>query len=293
MTQLSIQKELVDDRRRNLAAPRHGSARPDRLEAQRPAQSETRRWRAFSLLVVAYFMTIVDLTVVNVALPTIGLKLHFPESDLQWVVTAYGLTFGGFLLLGGRAADLLGRRRLLLVGLAIFTVGVADVRSGHLRHVPHRHARGPGFRGSDHPARRPLDRDEHVPRRSRAQQGPGHLGRHGRHGRDDRGARRWPAHPLHGLAVHLLPQRADRRGRACPRPEDRAREPAATASGGATTPSEPSPSRPDWWSWSTPSPRRRRWAGPPPRPWPCSPRRRLCSSRSSSSRPGSRHPCCP
>jgi EmrB/QacA subfamily drug resistance transporter len=80
-----------------------------------------RRWRAFSLLVVAYFMTIVDLTIVNVALPTIGVKLHFPESDLQWVVTAYGLTFGGFMLLGGRAADLLGRRRLLMIGLAIFT----------------------------------------------------------------------------------------------------------------------------------------------------------------------------
>jgi EmrB/QacA subfamily drug resistance transporter len=80
-----------------------------------------RRWRAFALLVVAYFMTIVDLTIVNVALPTIGVKLHFPESDLQWVVTAYGLTFGGFLLLGGRAADLLGRRRLLMVGLALFS----------------------------------------------------------------------------------------------------------------------------------------------------------------------------
>ncbi len=66
-------------------------------------------------------MTIVDLTIVNVALPTIGRKLHFPESDLQWVVTAYALTFGGFLLLGGRAADLLGRRRLLMIGLAIFT----------------------------------------------------------------------------------------------------------------------------------------------------------------------------
>jgi EmrB/QacA subfamily drug resistance transporter len=81
----------------------------------------TRPWRAFALLVVAYFMTIVDLTIVNVALPTIGVKLHFPESDLQWVVTAYGLTFGGFLLLGGRMADLLGRRRLLMAGLAIFT----------------------------------------------------------------------------------------------------------------------------------------------------------------------------
>jgi EmrB/QacA subfamily drug resistance transporter len=79
------------------------------------------RWRAFALLAVAYFMTIVDLTIVNVALPTIGRKLHFPEADLQWVVTAYELTFGGFLLLGGRLADLLGRRRLLMTGLAVFT----------------------------------------------------------------------------------------------------------------------------------------------------------------------------
>src|SRR5712675_3310901 len=85
------------------------------------AEAPVHRWRAFALLVVAYFMTIVDLTIVNVALPTIGRKLHFPESDLQWVVTAYGLTFGGFLLLGGRAADLLGRRRLFMAGLAIFT----------------------------------------------------------------------------------------------------------------------------------------------------------------------------
>src|SRR4051812_5674036 len=66
-------------------------------------------------------MTIVDLTIVNVALPTIGRELHFSESNLQWVVTAYGLTFGGFLLLGGRAADLLGRRRIFMIGLAIFT----------------------------------------------------------------------------------------------------------------------------------------------------------------------------
>jgi EmrB/QacA subfamily drug resistance transporter len=79
------------------------------------------RWRAFSLLAVAYFMTAVDLLVVNVALPTIGVKLHFAESDLQWVVTAYALAFGGFLLLGGRAADLLGRRRVFTAGLALFT----------------------------------------------------------------------------------------------------------------------------------------------------------------------------
>jgi EmrB/QacA subfamily drug resistance transporter len=86
-----------------------------------PDMRTPRRWRAFALLVVAYFMTIVDLTIVNVALPTIGRKLHFHEADLQWVVTAYGLTFGGFLLLGGRAADLLGRRRILMAGLAIFS----------------------------------------------------------------------------------------------------------------------------------------------------------------------------
>jgi EmrB/QacA subfamily drug resistance transporter len=79
------------------------------------------RWRAFALLAVAYFMTIVDLTIVNVSLPTIGRDLHFSATSLQWVVTAYALTFGGFLLLGGRAADLLGRRRVLIAGLGVFS----------------------------------------------------------------------------------------------------------------------------------------------------------------------------
>ena len=79
------------------------------------------RWRAFALLAVSYFMTIIDLTIVNVSLPTIGRDLHLTETSLQWVVTAYAITFGGFLLLGGRAADLLGRRRILMLGLALFT----------------------------------------------------------------------------------------------------------------------------------------------------------------------------
>jgi EmrB/QacA subfamily drug resistance transporter len=100
---------------------RRGHTELSPAELASSVRPPVRRWRAFSLLVVAYFMTIVDLTIVNVALPTIGKKLHFPEADLQWVVTAYGLTFGGFLLLGGRAADLLGRRRLLMVGMAIFS----------------------------------------------------------------------------------------------------------------------------------------------------------------------------
>src|SRR5881392_269531 len=76
-------------------------------------EAPVHRWRAFAVLAVAYFMTIVDLTIVNVALPTIGRKLHFSESNLQWVVTAYGLTFGGFMLLGGK--------RILTLGLAVFT----------------------------------------------------------------------------------------------------------------------------------------------------------------------------
>ena len=86
-----------------------------------PSPDTPHRWRAFALLAVSYFMTIIDLTIVNVSLPTIGRDLHFSETSLQWVVTAYALTFGGFLLLGGRAADLLGRRRVLMIGLALFT----------------------------------------------------------------------------------------------------------------------------------------------------------------------------
>src|SRR5258708_25434142 len=82
--------------------------------------NQVRRWRAFAVLAVSFFMTVADLAIVNVALPTVGRKLHMAESSLQWVVTGYALTFGGFLLLGGRAADLLRRRRILMAGLAVF-----------------------------------------------------------------------------------------------------------------------------------------------------------------------------
>src|SRR5436190_2154327 len=85
------------------------------------SQSHINRWHAFALLAVAFFMTTIDLTIVNTSLPTIGRKLHFAETSLLWVVTAYGLAYGGFLLLGGRAADLLGRRRIFMAGLALFT----------------------------------------------------------------------------------------------------------------------------------------------------------------------------
>jgi EmrB/QacA subfamily drug resistance transporter len=86
-----------------------------------PTRPKINRWRAFALLGVAYFITTIDLTIVNVSLPTIGRELHFSATSLQWVATAYALTLGGFLLLGGRAADLLGRRRILMAGLGLFT----------------------------------------------------------------------------------------------------------------------------------------------------------------------------
>src|SRR4051795_1835451 len=81
-----------------------------------------RKWLALALLSVVQFMVVLDIAIVNVALPSIQVDLGFSQEDLQWVVSAYALVFGGFLLLGGRAADLLGRRRIFLGGLIVFTV---------------------------------------------------------------------------------------------------------------------------------------------------------------------------
>jgi EmrB/QacA subfamily drug resistance transporter len=81
---------------------------------------ERRRWIALALLCVAQFVVVLDASIVNVALPTIGSALHFSQDNLSWVVNAYVLTFGGFLLLGGRLADLLGRRRVFIFGLLLF-----------------------------------------------------------------------------------------------------------------------------------------------------------------------------
>src|SRR5215475_8649628 len=81
-----------------------------------------RRWSALALIVTAQFMVILDVAIVNVALPSIKSDLHFSETNLQWVISAYAIFFGGTLLLGGRLADLLGRRRLFVAGLAVFAL---------------------------------------------------------------------------------------------------------------------------------------------------------------------------
>ena len=91
------------------------------LHSMTESRSDRRRWFALAVIVTAQFMVVLDVAIVNVALPTIKTDLGFSQENLQWVVTAYSIMFGGVLLLGGRMADLLGRRRLFMAGLALFT----------------------------------------------------------------------------------------------------------------------------------------------------------------------------
>ena len=91
-------------------------------EATAIDQRDRRRWIALAVIVAAQFMVVLDVAIVNVALPSIRTDLHFSQESLQWVITAYSILFGGVLLLGGRLADVLGRRRLFMAGLALFTV---------------------------------------------------------------------------------------------------------------------------------------------------------------------------
>src|SRR5690348_17042213 len=85
-------------------------------------QADPLRWKALTVVCAAFFMTILDVSIVNVALPSIGTSLHFTRDNLQWVITAYAITYGGFLLLAGRLADLYGRRRVFLIGVVVFTL---------------------------------------------------------------------------------------------------------------------------------------------------------------------------
>src|SRR5919198_1123184 len=86
-----------------------------------PLRPHVNRWFVLVLVCIAQFMVILDATIVNVALPSIQHGLDFSPSGLQWIVNAYTLVFGGFLLLGGRASDLLGRRHLFVAGVIVFT----------------------------------------------------------------------------------------------------------------------------------------------------------------------------
>src|ERR671917_213845 len=93
-----------------------------------PTLAPERKWLALALLALAQFVVVLDASIVNVALPSIGRDLQFSQENLSWVINAYTLMFGGFLLLGGRLADLLGRRRLFIAGLVLF--GFASLLGG-------------------------------------------------------------------------------------------------------------------------------------------------------------------
>ena len=83
---------------------------------------EASKWLLLALMATSFFMVVLDVSVVNVALPSIAKDLHFASNNLQWVITAYAITFGGFLLLGGRTADVFGRRRLFIVAVSLFSL---------------------------------------------------------------------------------------------------------------------------------------------------------------------------
>jgi EmrB/QacA subfamily drug resistance transporter len=108
-------------------SPRHGTSATN-------SQPDPRRWKALALLCTAFFMVILDSAIVVVALPSIDAELGFSTGDLQWVLSAYLLSFGGLLLLGGRAADLLGRRRVFMVGTGLFAL--ASLACGMAGSVP-------------------------------------------------------------------------------------------------------------------------------------------------------------
>ena len=176
-------------------------------------------------------MVILDGTIVYVALPSIDEALGFSAGGLQWVMSAYLLTFGGLLLLGGRSADLLGRRRMFMVGVALFAAIVAPVRARLVGSDPRRRPRAPGGRRGDPGADRAVALDDRVRRGAGAQQGARHLGRDRRSRCHVRPADRRPGHRGPRLGVGLLHQRPRRPRRAravpgAPAREQGARQPA-------------------------------------------------------------------
>ena len=122
---LSVLKTTAAKHHGRQAAATNPSTAPDRRHEHRPSSSDapTGKGRGVLLfvLLIAQLMVILDITAVNIALPSLARDLQLTGSDISWTITSYSLIFGSLLLLGGRAADLLGRRRMFLAGLAVFT----------------------------------------------------------------------------------------------------------------------------------------------------------------------------
>ena len=186
---------------------------------------DPRRWLALALLCGAFFMVILDAAIVTVALPSIQRKLGFSSVSLQWVISAYALTFAGLLLLGGRAADLLGRRRVFIVGLVIFTA--ASLLCG-LSWSPAALIGARALQGVGAAVMTPtalsiiMTTFEDGAERNKAL---GIWGSLGGDRRDGGVADRGPARRRPGLAVDLLHQHPDRSRSARAQPRAAAREP--------------------------------------------------------------------
>src|SRR5690349_16115066 len=123
--------------RARLRAGRPIAPRPQPASPSRPAGPSPEPARlhgaALALILTAAFMVVLDFSIVNVALPSIETELGFPGDAVQWIITAYAIAFGGLLILGGRAADLFGRRRMFIAGLLVFSVASL---AGGLAHDP-------------------------------------------------------------------------------------------------------------------------------------------------------------
>ena len=207
------------------------------MEAAVAARSvpDPKRWWALALLCSAYFMVILDVSIVNVALPSIQEDLNFAQGDLQWVLSAYALTFGGFLLLGGRTADLLGRRRVFMSGVALFTAAslLCGLSTSEGMLIGARAVQGLGAAILSPAALSIITTT--FQEGSERNKALGDLGRDGR--QRCRRRRADGRHPdqVARLGVDLLRQRADRRRRAAGHPVDRAREPRRRRRSGIST----------------------------------------------------------
>ena len=187
-----------------------------RSESETVTAIENRtRWLALFVLCVGTLMIVLDTTIVNVALPSIQADLGFSQTSLAWVVNAYLLTFGGFLLLGGRLGDLFGHRRLFLTGITLFTLASLACGLSTTQGLLVDGAGRPGPRRRRRVGRLAVADDDAVHRAGRAREGDGRLRlRRLRRRLDRRAARRRP-HRRPQLALDLPRQRPDRARRLC------------------------------------------------------------------------------
>ncbi len=215
-----------------------------------------RRWLALAVIGVAQLMIILDASIVNIALPHAQRALHISDANRQWALTAYTLTFGGLLLLGGRVADYFGRKRTFLIGLFGFAGASALGGLAQSAALAVRRPRPAGRVRRRSRPRRAVPHHDDLHRAARARQGVRRLRRDLRHRRGHRPDRRRRADRVPQLAVDAPREHPDRdRGRRSPRfPCSRRAAPRATGTSTSPAPSSPRPASP---CSSTDSPRRR------------------------------------